>query len=93
MLGPIAFVGAALIGAIVSCSPLPDGTVEVTVGNHYLLAEGVAFEGDLVHGDRLDIVMVADDDWAATCDDMGGEPIFDPEARPEVAYVCEDVDF
>jgi len=78
-------VGAAVVG----CNVTPDGAI----GNHYLLEEGVAFEGDLVHGDRLDIVMDPDGDWIATCEDMGGEPIFDPEAIEAVAYVCEDVDF
>jgi hypothetical protein len=75
--------------AVVGCNVAPDGAI----GSHHVIAEGVAFEGDLVHGDRLDIIMVGDADWVATCNDMGGEPIFDPAKPESIAFVCEDVDF
>jgi hypothetical protein len=61
-------VGAAAIGLVSSCEP--DGSV--TVGTHYLMDEGVAFEGDLVHGDRLDLIMVEDGGELARCDHYGG---------------------
>ena len=79
----------AVGSAVVGCNVAADGTI----GSHHVIAEGVAFQGDLSHGDRLDIIMIGDDDWVATCNDMGGEPIFDPAAAEEVAHVCEDVDF
>lgn len=76
----IVLIGAALIGTIASCNP--DGTI--STGNHYLLEENVRFEGDLVHGDRLDIIMVMDGGELIRCDHIGGKLNVN---------VCEDVDF
>jgi hypothetical protein len=77
-------VGAAAIGVIPQCSAAPDGSVVVTYGTHYLMDEGVTFEGDLVAGDRLDLLMVMDGAEFERCFRVGGDL---------VGKVCQDIDF
>jgi hypothetical protein len=81
----VAQVGAAVTGST------PEG------GNVYLIGERETVTFDVTGIDRLDLIMDAADPseggWVARCDHVGGEPIFDPAAVEEVAYVCEGIDF
>jgi hypothetical protein len=91
-------VGSAVIGVIPSCNVSESGEVTVTYGQHHLLVEGVQFEGDLVSGDRLDIIMNPEGDTRARCDHMGGRlELHLPDAVDEVGQVarevCAEVDF
>jgi hypothetical protein len=91
-------VGSAVIGVVPSCTGNPDGTVTVTYGSHHLIGEYEDFAGDLVHGDRLDLVMVAGPGIQERCDHYGGVLEWHAadsvdEQGQEGRYVCTWVDF
>lgn len=103
-----AAIGAALVGTNVQCSSNDAGGVDVVVGNHYVMDEFGTFAGDLVHGDRLDLVMVdgratvtgghLEGDELERCDWYGGELIWHPaDSIDEIGLagrkVCEGVSF